>query len=145
MDRLDRIPHVEQRHKEGQLCFTSDCWHPWYVGRIQDFRHIAYSKWLLASSVGWRGSRKNSLYTRIRALLIQGDVIWFMQCSCNLLFIIENILKGLSWKTCLVYLDDIIVVCKFFADHIECWSEIFKRLCGAKLKSQEVQRRHLPH
>lgn len=45
-----------------------------------------------------------------------------------------NILKGLSWKTCLVSLVYKIAVSKYFDDHSQGLSEIFQRLLRAILK-----------
>ena len=43
-------------------------------------------------------------------------------------------MAGLSWKTCLVYLDDIIVVGNTFEDHMKNLEEVFQRLRQANLK-----------
>jgi hypothetical protein len=51
----------------------------------------------------------------------------------------ETVLKGLSWSTCLVYLDDIIVVGKSFEDHLKNLEEVLKRLkqSGLTLSSKK--------
>ncbi|KAG5895588.1 hypothetical protein JTB14_002350 [Gonioctena quinquepunctata] len=46
----------------------------------------------------------------------------------------ETVLKGLSWNTCLVYLDDIIVVGRSFEDHVKNLEEVFLRLRNSGLK-----------
>lgn len=57
-------------------------------------------------------------------------------CSAPATFerLMNKVLKGLSWKTCLVYLDDIIV----FGDSFDCTlqrlREVFDRLRTASLK-----------
>lgn len=48
--------------------------------------------------------------------------------------LMQLVLHGLSWKTCLVYLDDIIVYSKSFSEHIQHLREVFQRLRAANLK-----------
>lgn len=48
--------------------------------------------------------------------------------------LMQLVLQGLSWKTCLVYLDDIIVHSKSFPEHLLHLKEVFERLRAAKLK-----------
>ena len=43
-------------------------------------------------------------------------------------------LQGLTWKTCLVYLDDVIVIGKTFKDHLEKLKEVLTIIHGAQLK-----------
>ena len=53
----------------------------------------------------------------------------------------ENVLNGLQWKTCLVYLDDIIVYSKTFDEHLDRLREVFDRPgeAGLKLKPKKCQ------
>ena len=48
--------------------------------------------------------------------------------------LMETVLFGLPWKTCLVYLDDIIVHAASFNDHIENLCRVLERLRRANLK-----------
>ncbi|KAG5889429.1 hypothetical protein JTB14_032762 [Gonioctena quinquepunctata] len=48
--------------------------------------------------------------------------------------LMETVLKGLSWNTCLVYLDDIIVVGRSFEDHVTNLKEVILRLRSSGLK-----------
>ena len=48
--------------------------------------------------------------------------------------LMQLVLQGLSWKTCLVYLDDIIVYSKTFSAHLLHLKEVFERLRAANLK-----------
>ena len=48
--------------------------------------------------------------------------------------LMEKVLSGLTWKICLVYLDDIIIFSKSFESHIENLQEVFLRLREANLK-----------
>ena len=46
----------------------------------------------------------------------------------------DLVLCGLTYETCLVYLDDIIVFSPDFDSHVERFEEIFRRLQAANLK-----------
>lgn len=46
----------------------------------------------------------------------------------------EKILSGLSWKICMVYLDDIIVFSKSFKEQLDNLRQVFQRLRVSKLK-----------
>ena len=46
----------------------------------------------------------------------------------------DLILRGLTWKTCLVYLDDVIVIGKTFEDHLENLKEVLNGIHGEQLK-----------
>lgn len=48
--------------------------------------------------------------------------------------LMEKVLAGLTWKVCLVYLDDIVVFSKTFDEHLNNLSEVCKRMRGANLK-----------
>ena len=58
--------------------------------------------------------------------------------SCNAPATFERlmdlILRGLTWKTCLVYLDDVIVIGKTFKDHLENLKEVLTRIHSVQLK-----------
>ncbi|KAL2076396.1 hypothetical protein ACEWY4_028006 [Coilia grayii] len=48
--------------------------------------------------------------------------------------LMQLVLQGLSWKTCLVYLDYIIVYSNTFAEHLLHLKDVFERLRAANLK-----------
>src|SRR5258705_4021492 len=48
--------------------------------------------------------------------------------------LMEQVLAGLSWKSCLIYLDDILVFSDTFTTHLGRLEEVFKRLEVANLK-----------
>ena len=48
--------------------------------------------------------------------------------------LMERVLAGLSWKTCLLYIDDIIVYSRTFEEHVDRLREVFGRLQSAGLK-----------
>ena len=47
--------------------------------------------------------------------------------------LMTQVLRGLNWKTCLVYVDDILVFSKTFDEHLRHLAEIFDRLISAGL------------
>ena len=48
--------------------------------------------------------------------------------------LMDCVLTSLNWKTCLFYLDDIIVFLKTWEEHLECLEGVFQGFQGAKLK-----------
>nr|WPV71156.1 MAG: replicase [Ips erranti-like virus 3] len=64
------------------------------------------------------------------------NVMPFGLCNAPATFerLMETVLRGLTWKTCLVYLDDIIIMGKTFEEHLQNVEEIFKKFRGANLK-----------
>jgi hypothetical protein len=46
----------------------------------------------------------------------------------------EQVLSGLHWETCLVYIDDIIIFSNSVGDHFHRLREVFSRLKAARLK-----------
>lgn len=76
------------------------------------------------------------------AFSIQGSGLWqftvmpFGLCNAPATFerLMERVLSGLTWKTCLVYLDDIITFSKTFEEHIDRLDQVFKRIAEANLK-----------
>ena len=76
------------------------------------------------------------------AFSIPGSGLWqftkmsFGLCNAPATFVrlMERVLRGLSWKICLVYLDDIIVFSKTFTQHLENLSQVFECLRKADLK-----------
>ncbi|UYV75275.1 K02A2.6-like [Cordylochernes scorpioides] len=61
--------------------------------------------------------------------LYQFTVMPFGLCNAPATFerLIELVLKGLTWKTCLVYLDDIMVMGRTFEEHLRNLQEVFDR------------------
>ena len=70
------------------------------------------------------------------AFSIEGGGFWqfcvmpFGTCNSSATFerLMERVLSGLSWKICLVYLDDIIIFSKTFEKHMEKLDQVFSRL-----------------
>lgn len=48
--------------------------------------------------------------------------------------LMEMVLRGLPWKTCLVYLDDVLIYSRSFAEHLQHLEEIFGRFQASGLK-----------
>ena len=60
----------------------------------------------------------------------------FGLCNAGATFerLMERVLSNLSWKVCLVYLDDIIILSKDFKEHLDNLRQVFIRLEQANLK-----------
>jgi hypothetical protein len=60
----------------------------------------------------------------------------FKVCNAPATFerLIEMVLRGMSWKTCLAYLDNVIVIGRTFDDHLRNLMEVFQRFKKAHLK-----------
>ena len=75
--------------------------------------------------------------------LYEFKVLPFGLCNAPATFerLVEIVLAGLHWETCLVYLDDIIVCGKTFDEMVKNLDEVFARLQGAglKLKARKCQ------
>ena len=68
--------------------------------------------------------------------LFEFKVMPFGLCNAAATFerLMERILSGLHWKTCLIYLDDVIVFADSFQAHIDRLAEVFERLRKGGLK-----------
>ena len=59
--------------------------------------------------------------------------------------LMDSVLAGLQWSTCLVYLDDIIIVGRSFEEHMKNLQLVFERLKEAGLKLQPKKCHFLRH
>ena len=68
--------------------------------------------------------------------LYQFKMMSFGLCNAPATFerMMDQVLAGLSWKTCLLYLDDIIVYSRTFQEHTERLKEVLERIQQAGLK-----------
>ena len=70
--------------------------------------------------------------------LFEFKVMPFGLCNAPATFqrLMDMILAGLQWTTCLIYLDDVIVLGRTFIEHLDHLEAVFSRLCEASLKLQ---------
>ena len=68
--------------------------------------------------------------------LFEFNKLPFGLCNAPATFsrLMDHVLTGLSWKTCLYYLDDIIVFSRTWKEHVNRLREVFTRLREANLK-----------
>ena len=73
--------------------------------------------------------------------LFEFNVLPFGLCNGPATFqrLMDLLLTGLQWSSCLVYLDDVIVVGQSFSEHLQNLDNVFRRLrrAGLKLKPQK--------
>ena len=68
--------------------------------------------------------------------LYQFKVLPFGLCNAPSTFqrFMESVLRGLNWKICLIYIDDIIIFSKSFEEHLAHIDLVFTRLRAANIK-----------
>ena len=57
-----------------------------------------------------------------------------MNAPVSFQMVMTQVLRGLTWRQCLIYLDDILVFSETFDDHLTHLNQIFSRLRNANLK-----------
>ena len=57
-----------------------------------------------------------------------------MNAPVSFQMVMTQVLRGLTWRQCLIYLDDILVFSETFDDHLSHLEQIFSRLRQANLK-----------
>ena len=80
-------------------------------------------------------SRPKSAFTTYRGLF-EFIRMPFGLCNAPATFqrLMQSVLSGLEWNTCFVYLDDILVASRSFADHLQHLRDVFARLRSAGLR-----------
>jgi len=75
--------------------------------------------------------------------LFEFKVMPFGLCNAPATFqrLMDMVLAGLLWKSCLVYLDDVIIIGKTFTEHLQHLRAVFERFreAGLKLKPKKCQ------
>ncbi len=57
-----------------------------------------------------------------------------LQCTSNIPANYLRVLAGLEWKSCLVYIDNVLVASKKFQEHLNHMREVFLRFHAANLE-----------
>ena len=93
---------------------------------------LATGYWQVAVDIA---DREKTAFTT-RHGLFEFQVMPFGLCNAPGTFqrLMEFVLAGLQWQTCLVYLDDVIVYGRDFDEHLKRLREVFERLRQAGLK-----------
>ena len=146
-------PVVMVKKKDGSLRFCVDFWqlnaaiikdaHP--LSRIDDLLKALHgARWfstLDLKSGYWqvpiqeRGKEKTAFRTS-GGQLFEFNQVPFGLCNAPATFscLMDRVLAGLHWETCLFYLDDIIVFAATWEEHLDRLRQVFERLRHAKLK-----------
>ena len=92
--------------------------------------------WLLADSNGGSRQGKDSFLNQSRIGLYHFTVMPFGLANSPSTFerLMENVLRGLQWETCLIYMDGIIIPGSSFDEEIDKLAVVFTRLQNANLK-----------
>ena len=79
--------------------------------------------------------------------LFQFNVMPFGLCNAPATFqrLMDCVLAGLQWTSCLVYIDDIVIMGKYFEDHLHNLQQVFDRLKHASLKLHPSKCQFLQH
>ena len=146
-------PVVMVRKKDGSLRFCVDCCqlnaatvkdaHP--LLRIDDLLDALHgAKWfstLDLKSGYWQVPIKEQDKAKTAFHTSSGQLFKFNQvpfglCNAHATFsrLMDRVLAGLHWETCLFYLDDIIVFSFTWEEHLARLRKVFERLRHAKLK-----------
>ena len=79
--------------------------------------------------------------------LFEFNVMPFGLCNAPATFqrLMDSVLAGLQWSSCLVYLDDIIIMGRSFEEHLKNLQHVLERLKQAGLKLQPKKCQFLQH
>ena len=146
-------PVVMVRKKDGSLRFCVDFRqlnaatvkdaHP--LPRIDDLLDALHgAKWfstLDLKSGYWQvpiteQDKAKTAFRTSSGQLFEFNQVPFGLCNAPATFshLMDRVLAGLHWETCLFYLDDVIVFSSTWEEHLARLSEVFERLRHAKLK-----------
>ena len=146
-------PVVMVRKKDGSLRFCVDFRqlnaatikdaHP--LPRIDDLLDALHgAKWfstLDLKSGYWQvpiaeQNKEKTAFRTTSGQLFEFNQVPFGLCNAPATFsrLMDRVLAGLHWETCLFYLDDIIVFSSTWEEHLARLREVFERLRHAKLK-----------
>ena len=96
--------------------------------------------WIWRADISrWKWPLKTEQRRHLRPLMgsiYQFKVMPFGLCNAPATFqrLMDRVLGGLKWSSCLVYFDDIIIVGSTFDDHLRNIGSVLMRLRGAGLK-----------
>ena len=126
------------------------------LSKLKDVtRKDAYPLLRIDETLDWQvkvdiADREKTSFTTCHGLS-EFQVMPFGLCNAPGTFqrLMEFVLAGLQWQTCLVYLDDVIVYGRDFDEHLKRLREVFERLrqAGLKLKPSKcfLLRPQVPH
>ena len=146
-------PVVMVKKKDSSLCFCVDFRqlnattikdaHP--LPRIDDLLDALHgARWfstLDLKSGYWQvpimqRDKEKTAFRTSGGKLFEFNQVLFGLCNAPATFsrLMDRVLSGLHWETCLFYLDDIIVFAATWEEHLDSLHQVFERLRHAKLK-----------
>ena len=116
---LRRLSQTEQCDQEGRLPPTAN-----RRDLVFTTLDVASGYWQVEVGIA---DREKTAFTN-RHGLFEFQVMPFGVCNALGTFqrLMEFVLAGLQWQTCLVYLDDVIVYGRDFDEHLKRLREVFK-------------------
>ena len=80
--------------------------------------------------------KEKTAFRTISGQLYEFNQVPFSLCYAPATFsrLMDRVLSGLHWETCLFYLDDIIIFSSTWEEHLACLWQVFERLRHANLK-----------
>ena len=113
---------------QERLLHCLNWWNIGYPRRLHVVHHTSLGEWLLASgSVGQRLGKKSYC---MQERMLDFKVMPFGLCNAPTTFqyLKEPVLAGAKSSTCLVYLDDIVIVRKSFHEHLANVRDVLNKL-----------------
>ena len=97
--------------------------------------HSGPEEWILAGAYIRAGQGEDCVSNQQRAAVrVQPGPFGLCSAPATFSRLMDRVLAGLHWETCLFYLDDIIVFSSTWEEHLARLREVFERLRHAKLK-----------
>lgn len=100
----------------------------WHFRYSKDFQHPGCQQWILANHGEGRGPGQNGFSMARGIILIQAILFDLTSAPATFQKDLDLILSGFKWKTCRMYLDDVIVFPNFLEGHLQQVAEILQIL-----------------
>ena len=96
--------------------------------------HTRPAKWIFPSAVRPQGRSQDNIYREGGTFEFRVLPMGLCNSASTFQRLMNLVLSGLTYTSCLVYLDDIIVMSRTLEEHHTRLEEVFRRIRGAKLK-----------
>jgi hypothetical protein len=121
-----------KRHKERLFPAAPDWWHSGDTGWGQVVLLFGCEEWLLAGGSTPGRQAEDCILDRPRALSVHSHALWTLQRSSDIWEVNGDLMR--PHKSCLVYLDNVIVIGFTFQEHLLNLQKVFQQSWEAHLK-----------